>query len=305
MHVRRVIAGLLSAVAVLSLSTLSGTAESSDFSSDAERVSAQINSAPGPTANGTIPPLIRQVSGWQLVWADSFEGDSLDFSRWTPEWSTYGAGNGAVHCYRPENVVVENGSLHLVAMPWDARCPNGARRNYASGMVRTKYKVDWTYGRFEVDALIPDGQGIWPAAWLGPQGEPDRWPDAGEMDIFEIRGQEPNRVVGSAHWATTGGTHRLDNAAYYLPEGSFADGVHTYAMEWTPTQIVWSVDGIPYNWLDLTNLETSAGFGGAPFNRNFYLKLNLSVGGRWVGDPDSTTPWPADFRIDEIRVYQR
>ncbi len=243
---------------------------------------------------------------WQLVWSDSFEGTSLDATKWVSEWSTYGDGNNELQCYRPESVVVTHGSMYLVAYPWEARCPWGASRDFSSGMVRTRGLFDWTYGRFEIDAVVPSGEGLWPGAWLSPIDQAyGPWPHSGELDILEIRGREPDRVVGSAHWAGADGRHRLDNADFRLTEGSFADGPHTFAIEWTPYSIVWSVDGQPYNWLIFKDLVTSAGSGGAPFDQPFYLKLNLTVGGDWVGPPNASTPWPADFRIDEVRVYQR
>lgn len=274
MRARRPLLVSLCAVLFLSLSSLSGTADG--------------------------------AGGWQLVWSDTFDGTSLDTTKWTAEWSTYGDGNDELQCYRPENAVVTHGSLYLVAYPWDARCPWGNSRDYASGMVRTRNKFDWTYGRFEVDAVVPRGEGLWPGAWLSPSERTyGKWPHSGELDILEIRGREPDRVVGSAHWGDTNWRHTLDNASYRLPEGSFAEGAHTFAIEWTPYSIVWSVDGQPYNWLILKDLKSSAGTGGAPFDQPFYLKLNLTVGGSWVGPPDASTPWPADFRIDEVRVYQQ
>ena len=284
MRIRRAVWVSLCAVVLLSVSALSGTADGSGLGNG-----VQIND-----------------TGYSLVWSDSFDGDKLNTNVWTREWSTYGDGNNELQCYRPESVAVEDGSLKLQAFPWYSRCPDGERRNYSSGMVRSRFKLDFTYGRFEVDAQVPAGQGLWPAAWMSPaEYVYGGWPDSGEMDIFEIRGHEPNRVVGSAHWKRPDGRHRLDNGDYWLPEGSFADGVHTYAMEWTPYSITWSVDGIPYNWLVLSDLETSAGYGGPPFDEAFYLKLNLSVGGNWIGHPDNVTQWPAEFRIEEIRVYQK
>ncbi len=289
MRDRRALATLFFAVVLCVISISSATANSS-----------------GLGFGDRFEPVRNHDTGYTLVWSDSFDGDELDTSVWTREWSTYGAGNNELQCYRPESVLVEDGSLKIQAYPWYSRCPNGERRNYSSGMIRSRFKLDFTYGRFEVDAQVPEGQGLWPAAWMSPADYIyGGWPYSGEMDIFEIRGHEPSRVVGSAHFARPDGRHRLDNDDYWLPEGSFADGVHTFAMEWTPYAITWSVDGIPYNWLVLSDLETSAGTGGPPFDAAFYLKLNLSVGGNWIGHPDNVTQWPAEFRVDEIRVYQK
>lgn len=237
------------------------------------------------------------------MWSDEFD-NGLDPAHWTVEHSTYGDGNQELQCYHPDNVKVSGGALHLSATPQELTCPGGSARHYSSGMVRTRGLADWTYGRFEIRARIPEGQGLWPALWLSPVSKDyGRWPRSGELDIVEAIGQLPNRIIGSAHWYGNG-HHELSNREYWLAAGSFADGMHTFTMDWSPTTIVWLVDGVEYH--RLSSWSAPAGFTSpAPFDTAFYLKMNLAVGGRSPGDPDATTPWPASFDVDWVRVYQR
>src|SRR5690606_12891413 len=129
--------------------------------------------------------------GWQLVWADEFDGNALDLQRWEWEVNARGGGNNELQYYtdRPENTRVEGGLLTLTARKETFTGPEGTRE-YTSARIRTKGKGDWKYGRIEVRARMPVGQGIWPAIWMMPTHDTyGGWAGSGEIDIMEYLGQ--------------------------------------------------------------------------------------------------------------------
>ncbi len=268
-------------------------------------VPAPTTTAPARPAEPAAPTTTTTVvapdapGDFRLVWSDEF--DTFDASSWTKEHSTYGDGNNELQCYLPENVTVVDGHLRLTATNGPAECP-WETRDFGSGMVRTRDKVDWTRGRFEIRARMPEGQGFWPAAWMSPtDGVYGRWPNSGEIDIVEALGHRTNRIIGSLHWMSPTG-HRVDNREHFSHDG-FTSDWHVYSLTWEEGLFIWEVDGIEYHRVESWN--STAGAGDAPFDQPFYLKLNLAVGGRAPGAPDATTPFPAHYDIDWVRVYQR
>ncbi len=167
---------------------------------------------------------------------------------------------------------------------------------YTSAKMTTQYKGDWTYGRMEIRAKLPYGQGLWPAIWLMPTDSVyGGWPNSGEIDIMENLGNDTNTVMGTAHWAVNG-VHTQSGASYHLPNGgSFAADYHVFALEWEPGVLRWYVDGNLYHTV----------YQGAPFDQRFYLILNVAVGGNWPGPPNSSTVFPQYMNVDYVRVYQR
>ncbi|QEG38713.1 glycoside hydrolase family 16 protein [Roseimaritima ulvae] len=240
----------------------------------------------------------------KLVWQDEFNGDALDYSKWGVEVNAFGGGNGELQIYtdRPENVRVEDGHLVLEAHR-DRAAVSGVSREYSSGRVRTKHRGDWKYGRIEVRAKLPDGQGVWPAIWMLPTDDAyGTWAASGEIDIMEMRGQQPDTVLGTLHYGATWPKNTHSGQPYQLPEGSFADAFHTFAVVWQPGQIEWWIDGRRVQ--TQTKWHSTGGDFPAPFDRRFHLLLNLAVGGGFVGPPDDTTPWPRKMEVDYVRVYQ-
>ena len=171
----------------------------------------------------------------------------------------------------------------------------------------TQGKHDFKYGKFEIRAKVPAGQGLWPAFWMMPTSESlyGQWPKCGEIDIMEILGHEPNKTYGTIHY---GDPHNESQGTYVLENGTFADDYHTYSCEWVPGEIRFYVDGI------LIHKENEwytkkEGYGEvaypAPFDQPFYLQMNLAVGGSWPGNPDETTDFSnAKYMIDYVKVYQ-
>ena len=228
-----------------------------------------------------------QSAEWRLVWQDEFEGDALDYSKWECEVNAFGGGNHEMQLYtdRHENVRVVDGKLILEARR-DNPNVQGTLREYSSGRVRTKHRGDWLYGRFEVRAKLPRGQGLWPAIWMLPTTEKyGPWAASGEIDIMEYRGQTPNEVLGTLHYGKPWPDNTHTGEAYQLESGNFADEFHTFACEWEPGVIRWYVDD------KLTQTQNKWNSAGgafpAPFDQRFHLLLNVAVGGGFVGAPDA------------------
>ncbi len=240
----------------------------------------------------------------KLVWQDEFDGDSLDYTRWGIEENAFGGGNQELQIYtdRSENVRVENGHLVIEARQ-DKASIAGTQRDYSSGRVRTKNRGDWKYGRIEVRAKLPRGAGVWPAIWMLPTKSPyGTWASSGEIDIMEMRGQEPNLVLGTLHYGGTWPNNQFTGGEYRLLQGTFADDFHTFAIGWKPGQIDWYVDEKMVQ--TQTAWTSTGGLFPAPFDQEFHLILNVAVGGEFLGPPNDSTSFPQSMLIDYVRVYQ-
>src|SRR6478735_7230969 len=196
-----------------------------------------------------------------------------------------------------------DGAGHLVITarkenPGNYQCWYG-RCEYTSARLNTSGKFSTTYGRVEARMKIPRGQGIWPAFWmLGSDIGSVGWPNSGEIDIMENVGFEPGTVHGTLHGPGYSGSGGI-GAGYTLPGGAaFADDFHTFAVDWAPDSITWSVDGTVYQ------TRTPADLNGNDwvFDKPFFLILNLAVGGYWPGDPDGSTAFPQQLVVDYVRV---
>ena len=250
------------------------------------------------------PPTATPTGDWKLVWADEFDapdGSAVDETRWSFNTGGGGWGNGEWQNYtdRTDNACVEGGALVIRAQREDY-----GRSRYTSARLVTRDKGDWLYGRIEVRAKLPYGQGIWPAIWMLPtDSEYGGWPRSGEIDIMELVGHEPARVHGTLHY---GGPHTYTGDYYDLPEGeTFADDYHTFALEWEPGEMRWYVDGYHYQTQREWFTSSTKGTLHAPFDRRFHLLLNVAVGGAWPGFPDDTTEFPQFMYVDYVRVYQK
>ena len=241
---------------------------------------------------------------WTLVWNDEFSGTSIDPQRWTHHVTPGVNDEQQYYVDSRENSYVRRGALHIVAREGTFGV-GGATRHYTSAHLRTKLKGDWTYGRFEIRAKVPEGQGLWPAIWLMPtESYYGEWAASGEMDIAEFRGQEPGTVHGTLHYGGSPPRNTYTGQSFELTDGrTFADDFHVFTMIWEPDAFHWFVDGRHYQ------SQTSWWSGGhefpAPFDRAFYLILTLAVGGPFTGPPDETTAFPSELLVDYVRVYQR
>mgnify|MGYP002529507967 FL=1 len=184
------------------------------------------------------------------------------------------------------------------------------KKSYTSGRISTQNLKTFTYGRFEVRAKVPNGQGYLPAFWLMANDENvyGQWPRCGEIDCMEVMGQDTNKLYGTIHY---GNPHAESQGTYTIKDGekSFSDDFHTFTCDWEPGKITWYVDGIKYheesNWHSTTEGQGTLTYP-APFDQPFYIILNLAVGGSWVGNPKEKTNFDNNpFVVDYVRVYQK
>jgi beta-glucanase (GH16 family) len=255
---------------------------------------------------GLFQPLPTRAAepAWKLVWSDEFAGEKLDYSKWEVEVNAFGGGNNEMQLYtdRKENVRVEQGHLVIEARK-DQPNIQGTVREYSSGRVRTKHRGDWKYGRFEVRAQLPQGKGLWPAIWMLPTEEKyGPWALSGEIDIMELVGHEPAKVLGTLHYGDAWPKNQHSGSAYELSQGTFADDFHTFTIEWEQGEIRWYVDEKLYQTQKKWNSQ-SAEFP-APFDQAFHLILNIAVGGHLPGPPNADTKFPQQMKVDYVRVYQ-
>jgi beta-glucanase (GH16 family) len=253
-------------------------------------------------------------SGWPLVWSDEFDGSTLDPARWSVEdRSTFGDGNLELACLmdRPDNVVVQDGRLSLVARREtpplackknDPRFPDG--REFSSGFVSTQDRASWRYARVEIRAALPTtpGQsaGLWPALWMRPDDL-----GLGEIDIMEALGTgndraEADKIHQTLHYDYDGTKPKVGHVPE-LPAGFDTTQFHTYAVQTQPGRIDWLVDGEVTWTVDREKAPWVDDVLASPY----FLRMNLAVGGRWPGDPDASTALPAAMQVDWVRVYQR
>ncbi len=314
----------------------------------------------------TEEPDFYEEKGWQLVFADEFDGTVIDDSKWAFEVNCWGGGNNEKQCYvdDPDNAFVEDGKLHIKAIrenytgavhnpdsaeydpavtqtqPFtSARLRSVAPNAYVKGEDTSfSFKNDWKYGRFEIRAKLPSGQGTWPAVWMLPTDwEFGGWAMSGEIDIMEAvnlkadrdlsaedngeTGIIPeNRVHGTLHYGRAWPGNVYTGVDYDFGDVTLnpADDFHTYAVEWEEGAIRWFVDDIHVStqtqegwythYQDESGVWQTSGTTAAPFNQKFHLIMNLAMGGAWAGNvneggiDDSINE--AEMVVDFVRVYQ-
>jgi beta-glucanase (GH16 family) len=285
--------------------------------------------APFPMNKAAEPP----TAEWKLVWSDEFDGKEIDKTKWDFDtgngFYNYGAnqwisgwGNDELQYYtrEPDNAFVKDGMLHIRAVKESL---HGC--GYTSARLKTRKKdggelFSKKYGKFEFRAKLPTGKGVWPALWMLPQDEKyGGWPTSGEIDVMEARGQEPTEVLGTLHFGSLWPANIHVGETYVLPrKGTIAD-FHVYAIEWEPGEIRWYVDGHQYAtqsfWWSSGKADGAKGVNPskeadlnpwpAPFDQPFYLVMNVAVGGKFLGNPDKTTVFPAEMVLDYVRVYDK
>ncbi|GAA4080946.1 carbohydrate binding domain-containing protein [Amphibacillus indicireducens] len=248
-------------------------------------------------------------SDWKLVWSDEFDEDEINMDNWSFDHPENGRYNQEIQSYTEDNAWIEDGKLFIEAREEEITEPNGETYNYTSSKLITKGKQMWTYGKFEIRAKMPTGQGMWPAIWMMPEDEPfyGTWPVGGEIDIMELLGHEPDTIYANIHYGVPKGDSQ---GTYKLPNGqSFAEDYHVYTLEWEPGEIRWYIDGELFNtandWHSKHPGNADEFTYPAPFDQDFFLILNISVGGGWPGNPDDTTVFPQQMAVDYVRVYQK
>ncbi len=234
--------------------------------------------------------------GWVLYWNDEFDGPGIDANKWRVE-DVHIIKNNELQYYAPDEAYLDNGDLVLRSRArsyWGFDTNgNWNQYDYTSGLVDTRGRFAFTYGKVEIRAQLPGTQGMWPAHWM--LADAGGWPP--EVDIMEMVGFNPFQVHMSNHWGPLGPngeppweTGRSESGTYGGPD--FTQDYHTFGIEWFPDRIQYHVDGV----------QRFAATGTIP-DVPMYLILNTAVGGFWPGPPDATTVFPQHHRIDYVRVY--
>jgi beta-glucanase (GH16 family) len=239
---------------------------------------------------------------WTNVWSDEFDGSAVDTSKWTYDTGGGGWGNNEKEYYtsRTNNAYVSGGLLHIRAQIEDT---NG--NHYTSARLKTQGLFWKTHGWIEFRTKLPQGVGFWPANWmLGTNIASVGWPKCGEIDVMENKGTDAITIGGTIHYENGGGDI-YQTQSYNLPTpGDSVTNFHTYAIQWYTNSIVWLVDNVAIKtW---TNWTSSIGPFPAPFDRPFFLLMNLAVGGNYVGNPSegSIDPYmPGEMLVDYVRIY--
>jgi beta-glucanase (GH16 family) len=239
---------------------------------------------------------IPAPDGWQLVWHDEFDAETLNLEDWTFDLGASGWGNNESQYYtnRPENVRLEDGMLII-----EARREAFRSAQYTSARIKTQGLQTFQYGRIEARLKVPSGAGLWPAFWtLGENITTVGWPLCGEIDIMEYVGREPNGIFGTIHGPGYSGAQGISHRLR-LPD-PVADEFHTYAVEWSADEIRWFFDGEEYGVTTRADLGTREWVVDQPF----FIILNLAVGGNFGGTISPNTEFPAQYLVDYVRVFQ-
>lgn len=281
------------------------------------------------------PARAQGDDGWTLVWADEFDGTQIDRAKWGFDEDCWGGGNDERQCYTKSgrNAGIEDGKLVITAryerttgpaLPLAQRRQAAQRdaeatRDFSSARMTTRGKAAWRYGKIEVRARLPQGQGTWPAIWMLPEkARYGPWAASGEIDILEAvnlgvlcakcPGGRENTILGTLHFGGKWPKNKQASTEISYPE--VLDGFHTYTVEWYPDRMIWRVDGKVF--ATRTAIEwstTGSKTPGAPFDQPFHLILNLSIGGklpegRGLGGVRQDG-YPKRMEVDWVRVWQK
>jgi beta-glucanase (GH16 family) len=244
-------------------------------------------------------------SGWSLVWSDEFDGPAgtpIDPDAWEPEIGGHGWGNEELQYYTggTENASLDGGgnlAIRVRRVDRHLRARYGGCE-YTSARVISKDRVAFTYGLVRARIRLPGGRGVWPAFWLlGQNIDQVGWPLCGEIDLMENFGRDPALVHGTVHGPGYSGVAGI--TASHHAGASLADDFHVYSVSWEPGRIRWYVDE------DLYSTVTPADLQGKPwvFDHDFFLLVNVAVGGTLPGAPDRSVTFPRAMLVDYVRVY--
>ncbi len=235
---------------------------------------------------------------WKLVWEDGFEGTKgqlPDATKWVFDLGTdWGNKQLEYDTNQAKNASLDgDGHLAITALK-----ENYSGCSFTSARITTKGLFEQKYGRFEARIKMPCGPGLWPAFWmLGTNYSTTGWPQCGEIDIMEYRGQEPSIVHGTVHGPGYSAGDAITKS-YSYTNARFDTDYHTFAVEWTENNIDFFVDDILYQHVNPAKVT-----GEWVYDHSFYIILNLAVGGNYVGNPTSDTNFPQTMLVDYVRVY--
>lgn len=303
-----------SVVAEASSSAVSVEASSSSLEASSSSVEASSLAASSSSA----------AVGWELVWSDEFDGETIDSTKWSFEKNCMGGGNNELQCYtdRADNAFVAEGKLHIVAKketfagqakgdddPTYNVDDKSVTRDYTSARLRSKNKGDWKYGRMEIRAKLPQGQGVWPAIWMLPtEWKYGGWPLSGEIDIVEAVNLNTtnggNAIHGTLHYGDVWPNNKYTGTST-TPTANTWEEFHTYAVEWEEGEIRWYINDKHYATQTKAGWYTSASTAeNAPFDESFHMIMNVAVGGNWPGVPNNATSFPQEMQVESVKVYR-
>ncbi len=260
---------------------------SSHTATSPKKVSSSNKNTPNKnTAAGQTPtPTISTTTAWNLVWSDEFSSSTLD----TTKWTALDGGNfytpATSEDYAPDDTYVQPGQGLIFKS--EERSYNGY--NYTSGGVSSRDKFSLLYGKIECRVQLPQGKGLWPSIWLMPENGSD----SNEIDMLELLGNDTHDVQMNYHWLDAGG-NRQEDISHFVGS-DFSMDYHTFDLEWTPSALSWSIDGVVVKKITTNILSTP-----------MFLYINTAIGanGTWPGPPDSTTSFPQYTKISYVRVYK-
>ena len=271
------------------------------------------------SAQGTIEQeTVDNSSDWTLVWSDEFDGTELDTTKWTHDTGngfvgadgTYvgGWGNNELQTYQEGNVSVDGEHLILQAREEEVTDDYGTY-DYTSGKITTRGKFSQKYGRFEARMKLPEGQGYWPAFWMMPEDDVyGGWAASGEIDIMENAGVNLDHIGGAIHYGGQWPNNTYTAKDYHFPADRNITDFNVYAVEWEPGEIRWYVNDELYqtlnNWSTTSDGNPAKFSYPAPFDQEFFLILNLAIGGWYGGGPNESTPIPGEVLVDYVRAYE-
>ena len=270
-----------------------------------QNVATSGNDTVASTPAGLQDDTEESSSDWELVWSDEFDGETIDKQNWSFQVVEAGRFNDEWQRYTDSsfNAYVHND--HLVIKAIHESDEHGMDQ-YTSARLHTANKHAWTYGKIAARIKLPYGEGIWPAFWMlganiDENGGNTPWPQSGEIDILELYGSKDDGVIeANLHFANNTRLHAsMGAASFKLEQGRFADDFHVFELTWDAEKIAWSVDGEQFASMPIDSDELSE------FHKDFFILLNIAVGGTYAGRPDHSTEFPQYMYVDWVRVYQK
>jgi beta-glucanase (GH16 family) len=272
--------------------------------------------------NNTTPnnPTQSYTFNNELVWSDEFDQDGpVSQDKWNVETIPPNNGswwNGELQFYtdKEDNIRAEEGLLKITA-----KYESYEGKNYTSARINTQDKFEFIYGRVEMRAKLPNWEGMWPAFWLlGANIDEIGWPNCGELDILEhgdyvkdSTSNDPGLISSAVHYGPQDYSRQTTNVpgkiffdtgqerfirSEKIIEKPFEE-YHTYSMQWSPDKIQFFID-------EELHLEFPMQSQHSPFDKPFFLLLNLAVGGHWTDGYVASGFTEATYKIDYVRVYQ-
>lgn len=259
-----------------------------------------------------LTPLKQQ---WVTIWKDDFNGTGIDRSKWSNEVNGYGGGNNEQQYYSdsPKYSFVKDGNLNMAVYRDAHTTSDGKTQPYSSSRLRSMYRGEWTYGRIEIRAKMPSGQGIWPALWMLPTNSPHGgWAAGGEIDIIESRGSEVDKTIGTLHFGDNWPKNAYKGGNTKFEGKNAAEDFHVYMVEWKKDEISWFLNGKKWqtikkeDWFSASAKKSQT----APFDSPFHLIFNVAVGGHFFGDTGQdanklpASAFPQTLLVDYVKVSQ-